>query len=882
MRRILVILLLLAIGGAAVWTLRTWGVNSGTQADPWSAVPERAGVIMEVPNALSTWERFVHTSQLWSSVERLPGAAALARLMARATEQAENEPAFRATFEEVSVIVAMVRGGQDQVDLLFAFAPRSSGALPQQFAAVVGLEANDLSRAAQGDIVAVRPDTAWPALSLTATNGIWLIATSPALMEESLLRLEKQNTAPDDQLAAARNTLGSGSDAHVMVHGERGKALLHTWWTPATIDAIDMPRGWAALDLRSRPDAILLSGLFLPGSPATELISIGEQGSGRTDLARWMPTRIAHWDVRRITNASQYLARHAAEDVRAELGPALFAWVHGHIGLGSMIDSAGAETLRLAYFQTEDPEAAASALGTLCQDRSCDTLSYRGTRLVRMPVSGALERLLGSAYAPLPQPWWCVLGDVVVMAPGANDLSQVVDAWNDGRTLAEDARTAAWTERIASHAGRTIRWDIARFAAGIAHGLKPEARAHWNAWSSVCSRLGGASIQLSPAQHGYTHLAIGLHYAPLEEKRNGAHWSIPLGRAVSRKPDILRNHVNGTREVLVQDVDHTIHLIGPSGKRLWSHPLEGPILGGVHQIDRFKNGKLQMLFNTSQRIHLIDRNGKEVGGYPLDLKPGASAPLAVFDYDGQRDYRILVPMMDGNLRNYTAEAQAVEGWAPKPLAEPAINAVHHLRLGNKDHLVVVDGDGQVVLLDRRGAPREAVKAKLAKGARVLEVRPGQDVGGTRMTWSDEKGMAQVTTLDGRTAPLLPGAPWATRPMNIPDQAQEATLAWRGDSLTLVQGGRQVFARSFGDSLAGAPMVYDMGSMGPVLGVVLAGRGAVSLVDLNGRELEGTPVAGSTALSIADLDLDGTLEFITATADGHVVAYHLPIGTSSAR
>jgi hypothetical protein len=61
--------------------------------------------------------------------------------------------------------------------------------------------------------------------------------------------------------------------------------------------------------------------------------------------------------------------------------------------------------------------------------------------------------------------------------------------------------------------------------------------------------------------------------------------------------------------------------------------LEGPIMGSVQQLDFYKNGKLQYLFNTAEKIHLIDRNGNYVERYPIALRSPATSPLALFDYE---------------------------------------------------------------------------------------------------------------------------------------------------------------------------------------------------------------------------------------------------------
>ena len=82
-------------------------------------------------------------------------------------------------------------------------------------------------------------------------------------------------------------------------------------------------------------------------------------------------------------------------------------------------------------------------------------------------------------------------------------------------------------------------------------------------------------------------------------------------------------------EVLIQDAENSIHLISATGKIKWSKQLEGPIMVKVKQIDVYSNNKWQMLFNTPAKINLIDINGNEVKGFPIELKAAASNPVAV-------------------------------------------------------------------------------------------------------------------------------------------------------------------------------------------------------------------------------------------------------------
>lgn len=875
MRRFLVIVLLLGICGAAVWMLLHWNRTTLAAADAWIALPERSAVIVEVPDAWVTWDRFTHTSQHWSSFEHIPAVAAMGRLMAQTTARAENDAALRSSLEGVTILVSVMRTGNEQVDLLLACVPKAVDGVPMRtFGELLKLDEAALHALNDGATVQCRPDTALPALSISVQHGIWMLATSPAMMDEALLQVKSgKSIANEPLLKEALSTLGGGADAHVLVHLERAKGLLHTWWKPAAIDAQDLPTGWVALDLRARPDAFLLSGLVLPDTAHATLTTLEQQGSGRNDMGRYLPVEVAAWDVRQVSDGERFLRDFgtANDSTITTLGPSLFNWVRGSVGIAHGSDSTATTGRAWALFQTDDPEGAAAEIRKLCPDGvTCDTLTHRGTRLTRLPVLNAHERLLGAAYAAFREPWWCVLGDVIVFAPTPEALRTAIDAWNDGRTLAEDARTIAWSERIASTAGRTLRWDVARSWREFGTDLKPSVAAGYLTERGTWERLGGLAVQLSPAQHGRTHITIGLEHAPVEQRSNGIHWSTALPPGTTRKPDILRNHTNNTREVLVQDGEHRIHLLGSSGKVLWTYPLDGPIMGDVHQIDRFKNGKLQLLLNTSDRIYLIDRNGKDVGGFPISLPEKATAPIAVFDYEGTKEYRALVPVADGRVLNYGMDGSLTTGWETPRLTSPATNPVWYLRIKNKDHLLVVDGSGKVKLFDRRGGERERSTLDLGAHSSVQHVAPGLELSGTRIIWADTSGTLYEGALNGKPNALSRSGHHLLG--ELADDGTYDIIRTSGDSLIVTHGAKKILERSFGAMLASVIHRYALGS-GNVYGVQIPERELVTLIDDSGRELDGFPLRGATPFSIADLDLDGTLELVTVTADGHVVAYN---------
>ncbi len=52
--------------------------------------------------------------------------------------------------------------------------------------------------------------------------------------------------------------------------------------------------------------------------------------------------------------------------------------------------------------------------------------------------------------------------------------------------------------------------------------------------------------------------------------------------------------------------------------------------------------------------------------------------------------------------NFSMDGVPVSGWDPAKLNNPSREMIQHVRIKDEDYLVVVDGDGKVLLLDRRG------------------------------------------------------------------------------------------------------------------------------------------------------------------------------------
>ena len=193
-----------------------------------------------------------------------------------------------------------------------------------------------------------------------------------------------------------------------------------------------------------------------------------------------------------------------------------------------------------------------------------------------------------------------------------------------------------------------------------------------------------------------------------KNSRDNFEYETKLKNNITVGPIIVKNHIDKKSELIVQDENNILYLINGSGQIEWSKKIEGQVLNEIHQIDSYKNGKLQYLFATKNKLHLIDRKGRNVGKFPLKFNDIITQPISVFDYDKNKNYRILITQ-SSELFMFDSKGNRVRGFNYIK-NDKILNSPKHFRISNKD-LIVFKTKNDLKIINRRGRPRIETKTK---------------------------------------------------------------------------------------------------------------------------------------------------------------------------
>jgi len=157
-----------------------------------------------------------------------------------------------------------------------------------------------------------------------------------------------------------------------------------------------------------------------------------------------------------------------------------------------------------------------------------------------------------------------------------------------------------------------------------------------------------------------------------------------------------------------------------------------------------------------------------------------------------------------------------------------------------------------------------------------------DLMGTTLIWRDTTGSVKRSTLAGGSTVLSDHVDGMVFMGAVGSDGEMDLVRINGDTIMVQHGGKTLFMRAIGTPLLPTPDVNHFGNGNVAYGIVEPELDRVTLLNSTGVELEGMPVQGATRFSIGDLNLDGQLELVTVTKDGHIVAHRLPFASDGGR
>ncbi len=502
--------------------------------------------------------------------------------------------------------------------------------------------------------------------------------------------------------------------------------------------------------------------------------------------------------------------------------------------------------------------------------------SEKSFDIYRFPIKGINKTLFGSLFSEVSDEYFTFIDSYIIFGASKDALSKIILSNIHNKQLQLDVSYRQFGNVLAAESNYFFYLNPYRAETLYNNLFDAQYSSTLESNRSALSKIQGIALQLNGGSSMIFN-NISVQYSPYTTEDPQTAWETRLDTTFTMKPQLVINHVTKGQEIIVQDNKNKLYLLNDVGRILWTKQLPEPINGEISQVDLLKNDKLQYLFSSKSFIFAIDRKGVFVDGFPVKLKSKASNPVSVFDYDDDRDYRLLIACEDHRIYAFNGKGKPISGWSFGKTERTVTEQIQHFRVKGKDYIVFADAN-RPYIVDRKGEARIAFSQYFSKSANNRFFFDEKNKNHPeRLITTDSVGLIKLISFNGKVENL---AIKAFSPNHIFDY-QDVDSDGENEYLFLDQSRLYVYKQNknllflykFETEIFPSILNINIGKSNLKLGFVSVSSNEVYLLNGNGSLYDGFPLKGCSPFSVGNLSANGAgFNLVTGSPSGMLLNY----------
>lgn len=876
-----------------------------------NAIPTDAAIVFESKQSKNTWKKLSQTNIMW---EELLGTEAIASLNKQGKfidSILQTAPEISQLLEEHSIYISAHATTGNNFDLLYTFS------LPNLTYknSVEDFLQNRINRTKhqakqiefEGETIETLSTLQISHFYFSIVNGILIMSSNQKLVEVSIHQLKSGVSLINNKdFKKIINSAGKNVDANIYINYKKFPQLA----APLLFNSLENRLApladfadCSSWDISIKPNALILSGFTSANDSSKSFLNLfSKQKPQETEVTSIMPANTAtflflgmsnvksfHQDYKNYLSAHNRLQAYSTfsekinDEYHINVEELMLSWMDNEMALViTEPDTSDFTSNSFAIIRSNNIEDATRILNlisdsTINKETKNDSASYKGHPINHLNIPELLPQLLGKQFENIKGNFFAPIDNYIVFANSADALKRFIDEVENHKTLVNDKNYKAFSENISTESNIFLYNAIARSKKIYTAFIKEEFVKELEQKEELLKKFEAVGIQFSSNKKLF-YSTIFLKYNPEQKQETGTLWETKLDANISEKPYLVLNHITKAKEVFVQDDANKIYLISNTGKIIWTKQLPEKIMSDVTQIDVLKNDKLQILFNTRSFIYLFDRNGNDMKGFPIKLQSPATNPIAVIDYEKNRDYRIFIATENKRIVCFKTNSEQVKAFAFDKTIDKVYIPIKYFRTNNKDHLCAIDIKGKIYILDRHGEIRIKLKEEMEQGIRNFYVEPGKGYTKSYLIAADTLGnIVKISLTDHKESLKIQdfetSPHFDLRDINN-DKIKEYIFLSRTELKVFSQDKSLFFKYDFPSKINQAPLFFLFPDGSGKIGVVSEESNEIFLFNENGTLFNRFPLNGKTAFSIGDLNNEGNFNLVTGSSENSIFVYQI--------
>ncbi len=590
-------------------------------------------------------------------------------------------------------------------------------------------------------------------VSISKFRNLILVARFSFLVEDAIKQLKNRTTClcMDAYFKKAIKEKGEPSNLKVLTNFQTLPDLLSIYAksdSKETLQILKRFGQWSRLDLDFKKDVVESTGAFWAFQKNALLSQLKQQKVNefeRSKMAEVMPDNIALMTWMGFDDFDEFY-----EDIASETESAFeryfLPWIDNELTFAITEPfSSNIDADNFLVLRSIDTDLSKHYLEKFAErSGELESWEYMTYTIKRILSDDLLKPIVGNELNTIKNPFYTVIGDYVVFCNSRQALEIWIDKYVAGQTLSKDVSFLRFNLKAPKAGNLFFYVNTTSILQLLRSFTKEELTTQLDREFQIFKKIGQIGVAFEPTARSFNTLGH-FQFSSKTYSRTSIGWKAHLADNVAIAPVVLKNENTNQFEIAVQDESNNFYLLDRGGNVLLEKKLDGRILSTIYQLDYYKNGNEQLLFNTADKIYLMDKKGKSISNFPINLQSPATNGLTLVDFDNEKDYAYFLACENSNVYGFQKSGRPLSGWNPKAGMGKVHFPLLHFQKDDNDYLSVLNRWGDLHVMKRNGSKRFTKRFD-----NKFNSPPSFELNGksSRIVVTDLNGKAYVVNLDG--------------------------------------------------------------------------------------------------------------------------------------
>lgn len=374
-----------------------------------------------------------------------------------------------------------------------------------------------------------------------------------------------------------------------------------------------------------------------------------------------------------------------------------------------------------------------------------DTFSINGFPVAIVTNDVSLKNLPFSFFDQSDSLYVCKIEEYFIISHNLQGIENYTGKYISSQTLENQTFYLDWEKKMPEKRALTFYFRPNLSLDNLGQSMNEKGVSFLKAYKSVFLFSESAGVLFYPKANNYG-FELKINFTSTLNEDLSTVWQLEADRKLISQPFLFSPKNDSVSYILFQDSANILYASTIDGQLLWKRNLDSRVTRNNYTVN-FYEPESQFLFATESFIYLIDKMGKNLPGFPLEIPGGTKNSILYLNTGGEDGHRILSISNELKIYNWDKNGNPAEGWSIPKINSEIIGDIEYINTSGVYLYLLLQNDGLISLINKQGKLIDQIETGTDKFTGKTVWVKNQTLSTSALVFSDDMGNCHIRYLD---------------------------------------------------------------------------------------------------------------------------------------